>query len=180
MEIINNLYNETVEVGKIQSNVSLIYSLIMGLFMCGVGIFIYKSLFKNENNDEYVDITAKIIKDDCKYYLTEKHGGRYSCNLQVLYEVDGKKYYGNVISDNTIQYKSGSEIIISYKKNDPNIIKIKVSNDIFYIIACMFVGIFFIGMIGSFYRYYMAHKYNAYSSIYGTGTAFGHGMRSAL
>lgn len=129
---------------------------------------------------DFIDVAGKILKADCKYYMTEKNGGRYSCNLQVMYEINGKKYYGNVINDSTIEYKNGSNITIQYHKNDLNIIKVKPEKFDLTFIFLLLIAILIINMVQGFYKYYMAHKYNTYSSIYGASTAFGHGFRSQL
>ena len=174
----DNLYNEAVEVGKIQTNVSLFLSMTIFFIILCVSIwFFYKT---SKDNKNLSDVTAKILKSECKYYLTEKDGGRYSCNLNVTYEIDGKKYSGDIISNDIMQYKNGSNVTLLYNKLDPNIIEIKKTNNVINIILYLFLFIFLFGLVGSLYRYYMAHKYGFYSSVYGTGAAFGHGMRSTI
>ena len=183
----DKLLAETITVGKIESNVSLIYSIIFSIFYCVVGFFLYKQYRKNSsNNDNYIGVTAKIVSSDCKYYMSEKMGGKYSCNLEVSYDVDNKKYTNGIINNGDIQYKVGSEIDISYSKTDPNIIKIGKPFElatlylIDYFVPGMFLTIGLIGVIGTLYRYYMVRNYNVYASTYATGAAFGHGFKTPM
>ncbi len=172
----DNIYNQTIAVGKFQSNISLIYSIMVGIVICVIVIFSYK-YFKSQN-DNFVDTIAKILKSECKYYMTEKDGGRYSCALQIEYIINGKSYINNIISNNTIQYKGGSNLDISYDKNDPNIIKLTTLFDkIIYIVPFFLISIALLSCGQAYYKYYMAHNYNVYSSIFGASSAFGSGFK---
>ena len=171
----NNLFNNsTVEVGKFNSEISLIWTLITSIFWCVVAYYMYKNISK----DEFAETIAKVTKADCKYY---------NCDEVVTYEVNGKKYSGDLIVHDEIKYKVGFEIDILYNKKNPNIIKPKSKfatdstlNIIKYIWPCalLFMGLSPIARI--LYGYFMVHKYDIYASIYGTGAAFGQGFRSPL
>ncbi len=172
----DNIYNQTIEIGKFQSNMSLLYSIMVGIVICAVVIFVYK-YFKSQN-DNFIDTAAKILKSECKYYMTEKDGGKYSCDLQIEYIIDGKSYINNIISNNTIQYKIGSNIDISYDKNDPNVMKLVTLFDkIIYLIPFFIIGTVLLSCGQAYYKYYMAHNFGVYSSIFGASSAFGSGFK---
>jgi len=179
MSFINDFYKEAIQVGKIQTGISIIYSIIILIFVIIIWFTINK-VFIAKNADTYNDVIGKIEKSTCEYYLTEKNGGNYSCDLEVTYEIEGKKYTNNIISNNSFKHKIGSNINLQYKKDDPNIIKIKSDTKMINYIMCFIIIFILIGCFGPIFRYYMANKYNMYSSTYGTGSAFGHGFKSPI
>lgn len=180
----NSIYNEAIEVGKTHSGFSIVYQLITIIIFI-VFIFLGYKYFQKLLKDDFIDTTATIIDSKCNYYTPEKSAGKYSCNLDISYFINGKKYLGNVISDTGIHYKPGSKIRVSYHNEDPNVVKIKGDHEkIIYPFFGMFSVVLTIILLSSvirpIYDLYMAKRYGVFSSIYGTGAAFRHGIRSAL
>ena len=175
----NNIYNETIQIGKIHSGFSIVFQLIQ-IIIVVIIIFLLYMYYKRNFRDGFIDTTATIINSECNYYRPDKSPGKYSCNLHVSYFVNGKKYEGNIVNDTHYQHKSGSKITISYDNTDPNIIKIIRD----YSMISIFVGFIILIMLGScvrsIYDLYMTKRYGVFSSIYGTGAAFRHGSHAAL
>lgn len=80
------LHDETIEVGKVQNSVSLIYSVIIGIFLCDIAYYWYKQMenLKETDKNDFVEISATITEAKCNFYQPEKSQGKYSCNLQLL------------------------------------------------------------------------------------------------
>jgi len=203
-----NLLDNTLEIGKVQNNASLIYSLVVGIFWCAIGYYWYKQIKNSRVEDDFIEVSATIVKADCKYFLPEKSAGKYSCDLGVTYEIHGKKYSGKVISNDEtfkcsfftfesptssffvseIQYGVGSKIMLLYSKSDPNIIKVKPgwanflgkTEYVFYLMPVMLLIFGLSQLCQLAYRYYMVNHYDTYASLYGTGAAFGQGFKSPL
>lgn len=183
-----NLLDNTLEIGKVQNNASLIYSLVVGIFWCAIGYYWYRQIKDSRIEDDFIEVSASIVKADCKYFLPDKSAGKYSCDLDVTYEINGKKYSGKVISNDEIQYGAGSKIMLLYNKSDPKIIKVKPgwasflgkTEYVFYIMPVMLLIFGLSQLCQLAYRYYMINHYDTYASLYGTGAAFGQGFKSPL
>jgi hypothetical protein len=172
------LYNEAINMGRFQSKFGIGYTLIVLLLSIAVFYFVYKSFNEHYDND-YIDTPATILESDCRYYMTS-YGGKYSCNITVKYNVNGVDHVGNVISDSMTMYHPNSNIIIQYYKNDPKLIMFKEKLGLkkyflYFVIAATILSLF-----ATLFKYYMANKYDLYSSLYGASSAIGHGLRSHI
>lgn len=174
METFKEIYGETVDMGKLNSKFSLVQGLFVSMILCIAAFGLY--LILNPSSDRnFIRIPGKVTKSECKYYLAEKNGGRYSCNMQISYKIGDKVYLNNAISNEINEYHVGSDIDIMYNKNDPNIIKVAPHHEmLIWLIMCSLMMGGIASCVGIGWRYYMASNYNAYASVSGIGAALGY------
>lgn len=161
-EIANDLYEGTAKLGKIQSYVSLIVIIIIGviLILCSFNYFF--------SNEKYNVIRGKIESIKCNT-TTINNKPQTSCTLELSYTIDGIKYK-STLNTNTSTYSSNQEIDIEYLESNRNNIRIpSLSNQMIGLISS---GVALVIIGGAYYNYYLTTESKVYASSQGVSTIY--------
>lgn len=149
-DIGNQLYSGAASYGRFMALVSLIIVSIISIIL--VSISIYLILKKNIYTGSVEGVINTI---ECQTNTNNKQKTA-TCNLNVTYIVNNKKYTHDVITSN-IHYSKGDNISIKYDQNNPeNIQKNRLNNKS---IGFIMLGIAAFLMLVVVIYYYVVNKY---------------------
>jgi len=167
-DIVNELYTDSAELGKIYSNIGIILGILIFSVLCMSGIYNVMT------PDVKKQTEAKIIKvNSCDPRITTTNNSKtnqtttsttYDCVLTVSYSVNGVSYSNNIILSRNTQYNVDEIVTISYEIANPNnISEASASNSTLASIS-MCIGITI--LLGCGINYY----FTTHSKIYASAT----------
>ena len=133
----NSFLKTTSSFGNYVGYFRIVTSIIIGLVLLGIGIYI---LFRKNELANYTPINATVTSAKCSNI-----NRNYSCSLTVSYIVNNITYHTPLSTNSTTNYNINNIITILYSNSNPNIIVIKpyISNNaegyIFGIIGIIFL-----------------------------------------
>tara|TARA_Y100000389_G_C17462232_1_gene522696 strand:+ start:3583 stop:4101 length:519 start_codon:yes stop_codon:yes gene_type:complete len=110
----NELYSDTISVGRIWAIISAITGTLFGIFFIIVGIYViqHKSHLKSIKGD--------VVKDsDCNTAID--NGNQYTrCSTTVSYNINGKEYPNKIVNTESTKFTQGkNNITLWYSPTDP-------------------------------------------------------------
>lgn len=163
-ELLSSVVDETANLGKIQSSITLIVTIIIGVILLIIAIYFgtqkqnpsVKALIKTATCETY----NKTVNDTKEIY--------YKCLLKLNYTINNIEYINNLSIDSNIVYNPGNYIEIQYDETNPNNISyISINNSTLSSISTL-VAIVII--VFSYINYYMTNNSKAYASLHGIST----------
>ncbi len=157
----SSIYEGSATLGKVQSYVGLFIFGSISIILVIVAIYLFSV---NESN--LIDSRGTILSATCNRVMGS--AGRnmsYSCDVQVRYNVGGKDYVTNIITNGSTPYYSGSTIDITYDSNNPNQATEKKLRD--KTLAFILLGIAILLGGGAYANYYMTSHSKAYAATKG-------------
>jgi len=165
-EILNNIYNDSSSLGKIESFIGLVIAVIIGLVLIIIGYYNITS------SEQYILTTGTINGINCQNIIqnnttntSTNTSTTKSCILNIGYKDDNTIFYTNNLTiDNNI-YTIGQTIQIEYLKSNPNQIKLPGISNI--TLGYISSGISVVIILGGLLNYYLSSNYKLYASAEG-------------
>ena len=151
-------------VGRIESTISLVVAIIIGIIALAVGIYL---ITQNQNNT--ANVTGTVTGGQCSMVRGTKGSISYNCNLTVTYTVNNVVYTQPVSGSTTQQYVIGNTVNLSYNVNKPSVVQFKSAvsaHTAGYILIAVGVCCLLFGGL----KYYFIHKSKTLAALDGLGT----------
>ena len=161
----NKIVNGIVTFGRTKVIITSVVFYIIAIIVLIIGIVLLAS------KDKYTQKTiAKITNATCEkrvYYNKNSTRIKYSCNVDLVYNIDNKEYKNKLTFEDSRQYNINDNIEIKYNPEEPNeIIKSGISSKVAGGIM-IGIGIFLIIVISLTIYFTMKSKYAAiYQAIH--------------
>ena len=155
----SDIYSGLASFGEIKALIILIIGGLLALGLLGGGIYFISTAKKSEK------ITATITDAVCGYPIR----GKYKCNINYKYTVNGVTYDGKLPTYSTsYPLKNGDSIDIYYEKDNPSVSDNQDKKQTG--IAMIVVGIIIVLFLGA--NYYFTRKSKGYAAFTGVGSLF--------
>lgn len=168
--IVDNLYDDASSLGKIQSLIGLVFSIIIGLVLIIIGYYYVSS------SNKYNSTTGIVKNVICEDKIQTNSTGRTTttsttkvCTMNIEYNVDNVIYTNSLTVENVI-YSMDQPIQIEYLESDPNQIRMPGLSD--STMGYISSGISIILILGAGVNYYLSTNYKLYASAQGANTVY--------
>ena len=168
--IVDNLYDDASSLGKIQSLIGLVFSIIIGLVLIIIGYYFVSS------SNKYISITGIVKNVICEDKIQTNSTSRSTttsttkvCTLNIEYNVNNV-VYTNSLTVNNVIYSMDQPIQIEYLESDPNQIRMPGLSD--STLGYISSGISIFLVLGAGVNYYLSTNYKLYASAQGANTVY--------
>lgn len=161
----DKIYSGIAEFGKIKAGMSLVFSVIFGIILLGVGIYLLrkKDIYTKES-------VGRIIKAACST-VSGQSTTQYNCNLTIEFTVGTTTYtVDNLTITSGKQYIPGNSITVYYNPENPN--EASLSKWSKWWGYGLIIGGFFVILYGAI-NFWLTTKYKGYAAFEGASNVLG-------
>jgi hypothetical protein len=162
--LISSMVDETANLGKIQTSISFIVSIVIGVLLIISAIYMGfqspKPSVKALIQTSKCDTVIKNVNDKKEVY--------YTCLLNLKYTINNIDYINDLSVSSSTVYNPNTYIDIEYEETNPNMINLKGLDN--STISSISVCIAIIIIIFSFINYYLSTQSKTYAALQGVST----------
>jgi len=162
--LLTTVVDESANLGKTTSSISLIISIILGSVSLIVAIY-----FGLQKQKPYV--RALIKSSNCETDISTVNNKKvttYRCLLKLAYTINNIDYINDLSVNSSTIYNPNSNIDIEYDELNPNNINLKWYDNSTYSSILMVIAI--IVIVFSYANYYLVNQSKTYASLHGFST----------